>query len=129
MTDETDRDGPADQDFILTCYEVFLGRELDTFDVVRDRAGWPKSEVIHSIVGSTEFTEEVLPALETGYPFIGDRFRGEPSLRQRLWAAEQLPISRQTADRIRLTKSWSEILASFLNDCRFTSIAGVQMLD
>lgn len=110
MTGDARSDAPADQDFILTCYEVLLGRELDTFDVVRDRAGWPKAEVVQSIVGSSEFIEQVLPALETGFPFIGERFQGEPTLRQRLWAAEQLPIGEAGAHRVRASRSWRDLL-------------------
>ena len=116
MTDKTMRDGPADQDFILTCYEVFLGRELDTLDVIRDRAGWPESEVIHSIVGSSEFAEHVLPALETGYPFIGDRFHDEPSLRHRMWVTEQLPLTPDSKAEVLTCQSWRSLLTLIVND-------------
>lgn len=114
MADGADLNNPADWDFIVTCYEVLLGRELDTLDVIRDRAGWPKSEVIQSIVESAEFINEVLPTLETGYPFMGGRFSGEPSLRQRLWAADHFRISSPTSQPIRARQDWRTLLTHIM---------------
>ena len=116
MGEDADSDRPADRDFIATCYEVFLGREIESLEVIRDRAGWPRSKVIRSIVQSAEFVDEVLPALETGYPFLGDRFRGKPSLRQRLWAADQLPTSSTLPQRLLSLENWREILTCLLED-------------
>ena len=42
----------ADGDFIASCYEVFLGRELESATVVRERAGWPLVDALKSVVNS-----------------------------------------------------------------------------
>ena len=119
MCQTANLNGPADGDFIATCYEVLLGRELDTLDVIRDREGWPKSEVIRSIVDSAEFKDEVLPALETGYPFLGDRFRGEPSLRQRLWTADQFAASHASRSSLPDAVTWRSLLTIMMGSCAF----------
>ena len=110
----------ADADFIATCYEVLLGRELDSLDVVRDRAGWPRAEVVRSIVGSAEFTEAILPCLETGLPFRSGRFAGRPSLRQRLWAAEALGLGSAASEAVEGAQDWRDLLAALSGDVRFT---------
>ena len=115
---------PADADFIATCYEILLGRELESLDVVRDRAGWPRIEVVRSIVGSSEFMNDVLPALQTGLPFLADRFKGSPSLRQRLWAADSLGLDPKMSVKVRQSETWRDLLCSIEADHAFATSAG-----
>lgn len=106
----------ADRDFIATCYEILLGREMDPADaVVRDRLNWPTGEVVRSVMRSDEFRTGVLAALEGEARALPHENRSAgPTVRQRFWAVDRLGVSQAGAVRLEAAVSWREWLAALL---------------
>ncbi len=113
---------PVDRDFIATAYEVLLGRELDSKDVIRDRGHWPATEVLASVLGSDEFARSVLGPIRASEPLSGDLFQHRLSLRHRYWMQDRLPILPETAAAVQKAASWREVLASLVADARLASL-------
>lgn len=114
----------VDRDFLATCYEAFLGRELENEKVMRDRLHLPASEAITSIVASPEFYDNVLDSLRAGRPLPEGKFPGRPSLRQRYWAADRLGISAGAIAAVETADTWEKFLIALLSDERFAILAG-----
>ena len=115
--------GAAARLCIANAYEVLLGRELESSGVVADRGQWPRSEILRSIVHSSEFLDNVLPALSDGRWPQG-RFPSPPGLSQRLWAAGHLPLGSETAAKLEALTTWTDVLQAILSDPTFRSTVG-----
>ena len=113
---------PVDRDFIATTYEVLLGRELDSEDVLRDRISWPATEVLVSVLGSDEFAQSVMRPIKTGEPFSDHLFKHRLSLRHRYWVQDRLPILPETALAVQKAASWRDVLSSLVGDARLMSL-------
>ncbi len=110
---------PVDRDFIATAYEVLLGRELDSEDVIRDRSHWPATDVLRSVLGSDEFARSVVQPIRAGEPLPDHLFQHRLSLRHRYWIQDRLPTLPQTALKVERAATWREVLSSLLEDTRF----------
>ncbi len=119
---------PVDRNFIANSYELFLGRDLETDDVVRDRNGWPVRNLLNSILSSTEFTSNVLLAVQQGRPFPAHLFQGRPTRRMKFWAADHLPVAPSTRESVARAEDWRELLQVLLSEPELMRQAGVTPL-
>ncbi len=115
---------PVDRDFIASAYEVLLGRELDSEDVIRDRGGWPATEVLASILDSEEFAGSITRPLKAGEPLSEHLFQHRLSLRHRYWITDRLPVLPQTADAVEQAVDWPEVFRLLIADGRLMSLMG-----
>ncbi len=116
------------REFLATCYEVLLGRELEDGPVIPEREAWPAAQIVHSILESPEFRANVLRPLGQGRPFREDLFFGRPTMRQRFWAADQLPVSGPSAVRLLSAPGWSDLLSVLLSDPVFAEAMALPCL-
>jgi lipopolysaccharide biosynthesis glycosyltransferase len=114
---------PVDRDFIATLYEVLLGRELDSPEVIRDRKHWPATEVLASILKSEEFDKAVVQPLRRGESPPGHLFQHRLSVRHRYWIADRLPVLPETAAAVERAADWRGVLERLVNDSRLMSFA------
>ena len=117
--------GMAARSFIANCYELLLGRELESLAVVAERGRWPRSAILHSIVHSREFVDNILRAL-TDEDWPQGRFSAPPRLSQRLWAADNLPLRDGTKEELHAMTAWRTILTLILSDSVFRAEAKFQ---
>ena len=106
----------------MTCYEVFLGRELENFSVVQDRSSLPLRDILRSVICSDEFRTNVGLSLSTGAPFPHNLFVHPPSIRQRSWAAGLPGVSLAAADRLRSASQWRDLLNNLFGDDAFKEV-------
>jgi hypothetical protein len=105
----------AGREFVASCYEVFLGRDIDLVSVVDERGQWPVPRVVQSFLDSGEFGVCVYERIRSGQ--VLDGIYGTPLVaRHRYWAVEKLPISQETASDVIYAKSWREMLRYLLAD-------------
>ncbi len=114
----------VNKDFIASCYEVFLGRELESDAVVQQRGAWTTTEILRSVIGSSEFWQSAARAVCGGGPLPANLFNGRPTLRQRYWAAGLPGLSEQGAPRVEAAQGWLELLSALLNDPGFARVHG-----
>ena len=116
------------RDLIPTCYEVFLGRQLESKAVIDQRDHWSARDIIKSIVQSSEFAcnavrwvfEDVRPS-----PHI---FQDQPSIRQKLWAADQLELEAEAKVAVEDVDTWMALLSLLLCDENFKKAYGLEHL-
>ncbi len=116
------------RDFLATCYEVLLGRELETRVVIAEREAWPAVEIARSIVESPEFQDNVLRPLQRDEPFRPGLYPGGPTLRQRFWAADQLFVSAPSAAQLISASGWRDFLTVLLSDPGFSEAMALPFL-
>ena len=109
----------AGREFLATCYEVFLGRSLESDGVVHNRARWPKSAIVLSVVKSSEFADNISIPLSKGEAFASHIFASSPSIRQKFWVIDELGLRPETCHAIEGAESWSDILTLILGDDHF----------
>ena len=112
----------AGREFLASCYEVFLGRSLESELVVHDRARWSKPEVVRSVVQSSEFQANALKSVRAGEALPDHIFDGRPTIRQRFWAADQLPLRSETRALIATADNWPDLLKLILDDQDFSRL-------
>ena len=118
----------TDREFVASCYEFFLGRELEDEQVARDRAHVSNARMVASAVESEEFRANVLTPLRTGTPLHPDIFRSPPTPRQLYWAMDRLPLSAATRDAVKSATRWPELLSLILSDEQFARTIGIERL-
>ncbi len=106
-----------DRDFAATCYEVFLSRDLDSELIFEDRANYSPEAFIRSVIASEEFNNRVIVPLTQGEEIKG--YGGRPTLRQRYWTMDRVPICETTATRIERAQSWPDYLGALIEDRLF----------
>ncbi len=99
------------RDLIATGYEVLLGRQLENDTVAMERGHWPPIQILRSLAQSSEFKDNVLDRILTGRPFPPGLFEGEPTIRQKFWAADELPLELETRGRVATSDSWLSLLS------------------
>ena len=119
----------AGRSFVASCYEVFLGRELDSVELADERGQWPLRAILHSILTSDEFNEAVAIPLRWGLPFGEDIFADRPTLTQKLWAADRLPVGPDTLKAVMGAQHWRDLLTALVGDERLMRVADATRLD
>jgi lipopolysaccharide biosynthesis glycosyltransferase len=122
---KSDHEVRVDWDFIATAYEVFLGRDLETVQVVADRGHWSALAVLKSVINCFECDTTVLEPIRKKRHFQAGRHRGAPSIRQKLWAADRLPLLDATAKRVRDAEGWRDMLEALFGDERLMEWCGL----
>jgi lipopolysaccharide biosynthesis glycosyltransferase len=105
--------------FMAMCYEILLGRQRENDAVLKSRAHFTATEFIGSIIESEEFRSAVVEPLKTGMGLPLGRFSGKPSVGQRYWAADRLPMLVHSARRVELAENWVNLLSPLLEDPHF----------
>lgn len=113
----------VDRDFVASCYELFLGREVEDGSVVAERSRWTAGEVVASIAGSDECRHAVRAPVARGAALPAHLFPGTPSVRQRYWAADRLPLLDATISAIARAPDWSALLGALFSDPLLIGIA------
>ena len=116
----------AGREFLASCYEIFLGRSLESEVIIHDRAHWPKAEVIRSIVQSSEFQDNSARSVDFGGDLPEHLFKERPTIRQKFWVADELPLRPETRIKVEIAESWSEILSLIMTDQDFVRIIGLR---
>lgn len=121
-------EGPAglNREFAAACYEVFLDRDLDDVWIFEDRAHFNRSGFVASVVNSDEFQGRVMAPLLNGGELIG--YDGRPSVRQKYWIMDWLPICDFTAPRIESASSWRQTMQALAEDYYFMDACGLKPL-
>jgi lipopolysaccharide biosynthesis glycosyltransferase len=119
---------PVDAEFVASCYEVLLGRDAENDVVLKNRVTLSQSAVVASIVQSQEFHHEVYRRFQRVGSFGSDRYVGVPSIRQRHFAGDRLPVLRSTAILLTKARDWREFLGHLLSDANILEIAGLPAL-
>jgi lipopolysaccharide biosynthesis glycosyltransferase len=109
-------DEPPDRLFAATIYEILLGREPEAEAVLAPRLHRPAAEMIRDVVGSAEFRTCVVAPAMSGERFQAGRFTGRPSLRQRYWAADSLPLLPDTVVAVERARDWAALVRALLAD-------------
>lgn len=104
--------------FVATCYEVFLGRDLDALEVADERGLWPVGEVLRSIIDCEEFSEGVLSCLQFEEQFPPHLYQARLTIRHRLWAADELPLSEKGLAAMWEATDWRDFLKTLVEDER-----------
>lgn len=105
--------------FLASCYEVFLGRDLESDAVVYHRAHWSKDAVVLSVVKSSEFMANIVAPLSQGEALAPHIFIGSPSIRQKFWIVDELGLRSDTCFDIERAETWPEVLTLLLSDVNF----------
>lgn len=127
-TAPTPQSDTAGRDFVATCYEVFLGRELEDDRVAFDRAGLGAARVVATVIGSEEFRSNVQRPLGAGRPYPPHLFATPPSRRQRHWMAERLPLDETTREALLAVADWRGAHRLVLGDPAFAEATGTERL-
>jgi hypothetical protein len=115
----------VDRDFVASAYEILLGRPHESNFVIQHRLHHAALPILNGFLTSGEFREAAVEPLERGAPLPADRWPGQPSLRQRYWAADRLPLDPETRVRIETADSWRELLQILLDDTRLRETVGL----
>lgn len=124
LPDSRHMDARVNRVFAAACYEVLLGRQAETVNILDKRDHLTCADFTKEVLASTEFDTLVMKPLIDGTAFQPGRFSGTPSLNQRFFAADRLPIYRHSKRAIEGAKSWRHLLAALLADRHFMSRAG-----
>lgn len=119
---------PTSRDFLASCYELLLGRELEDPNVFRSRANLTAAQLIESVIGCEEFEDAVYRPLASGSDLPDSRFAGAPSIRQRYWAADRLPILNHSSEGVERATNWLSLLRALCSDAHLMTLAGLPML-
>lgn len=114
----------AGRDAVATCYEIFLGRDLDSMAVAEERGAWPLAEVIASFIDCEEFEVNVLAPLGRSERLPDWLFHDRPRVRHRMWIADQLPLLASAAEAIVGAEHWDEVLRILVGDPLLMSVGG-----
>jgi hypothetical protein len=112
------------RDFIATTYEILLGREVEEPLLAFHRSASPASAVVRALIQSNEFREKAVKPLRCGERLAPNRWPGTPSVRQRLVAADRLPIASYTSAAVEKAPTWRSLLLALMQDEGFMAIAG-----
>ena len=111
------KDSPLiDRVFAASCYELLLGREIESDAIFTDRAHMTRKEFTDVVRSCEEFIGEVVDKVATGTPFAGSRFEGRPTLVHKTFVLEYLQITPMTARRVPHVGSWRELLELLVHD-------------
>lgn len=115
----------TDREFAASCYEVILGRDPETEAVLEQWVGRRIGELVGIFLTSHEFRDNAIRSVRDGSSFWDNTYNGVPSLRQRYWAADRLPMT--PAGRVSLTssKSWRELIQNILSDSAVLATYGL----
>ena len=113
----------AGRDFVASCYELFLGRDVDALMVVEERGSWSVDEVLSSFLACKEFEEVVYAPLRSGTPFSETLFCTPLLARHRFLVLDRLPILLDTRRRVQDVLSWRDLLASLARDPRLMALS------
>ena len=116
------------RDFIASCYEIFLGRHIDDLSVADERGRWPLEEALPSITTSDEFVLNVYQPLHGSTALRTSHDRSGPSVRQRVWIIDTLPMALSTTSALAEAKDWAELLTALLSDSELCRMAGLPPL-
>ena len=119
---------PSGRSFIAFCYEIFLGRDLDSADVAEERGAWSIPEMLHSILTCDEHIESVTIPLRWGLPFSTNLFEDRLTMACRMWIVDHLPIAAGSAEAVMVARSWRDLLTTLLSDERMMKVAGADPL-
>ena len=119
---------PISRDFLASCYEVLLGRELEDPHVARDRANLTASQLVQSVVACDEFRDTIYHWIASGGGLPPGRFSRVPSNRQRYWAADRLPIVDQSSKDVEQATDWQSLLQALCGDAHLMHLAGLPTL-
>jgi lipopolysaccharide biosynthesis glycosyltransferase len=117
-------DNRVDRDFIASAYEILLGRPHESNFVIQHRLHHAPLPILSGFLTSDEFRDAAITPLERNDALASDRWPGEPSLRQRYWAADRLPLDPESRIKVEAAGSWRELLTALLHDARIKSITG-----
>jgi lipopolysaccharide biosynthesis glycosyltransferase len=118
----------VDDNFVATAIAFFLGREpRDDAEIAHFRAA-TSFEALGRVTSSDEFVRDVLVPIKTGGALPAGRFAEPPTVRQKAWARQRLPMRHTNADRVGGADSWLELLDLMLSDMAFCDRVGVRSL-
>jgi lipopolysaccharide biosynthesis glycosyltransferase len=106
----------ADTNFVVTAFQIFLGRDPREIEEVSQYTSMRALEVVRSIIHSEEFLAGTLVSLKLDAPFPSGTFQREPSIRHMGWAAERLPLRRPDSIGKAEIAGWRSLLTFLLND-------------
>ncbi|WP_294389623.1 glycosyltransferase [uncultured Sphingomonas sp.] len=114
----------VDRDFVASAYEILLGRPHESNFVIQHRLAHAAMPIINGLLTSDEFRDAVVTALRDGTALPHGRWPGKPTLRQKYWAADRLPLAPTTRIKVEEADSWLDLLATILSDERFQMMTG-----
>ncbi len=114
-------------EFVGMCYQLFLGRDLDSLSVAEERGAWPEDEIIRSICESDEFAM-IVQNLLSGQPMESHKFTGEVSDEQRSWVLDRLLLTDETRAAVQREKERRGLLGLLLGDEQLMEAAGLSVL-
>ena len=117
------------RDFIASCYEVFLGRDLECSRLAADRRHLPRREALASVLGSAEFADRVALPLRRGDPLPECLYRYALTIRHRFWAADELPLLPSSAVLAQEVADWRSFLAVLIADPLLCEVMAVSPLN
>lgn len=103
----------AGVDDVRSCYRLFLGREPESDEVVLEKVGQTRGQVVEAFLSSGEFASEVLGALQDGGAAADRLYADQPGAYTAAWVARWLgvdPVDLPTAAPSRL-----ELLAAIVS--------------
>ena len=117
--------GIIDTNFVITAYEVLLGRAPESEIKIRDWLNLSPREVVTRLVRSAGFAMDVVLPIKLNLPFTNEHLQAPLSFRERLWAADRLPVSVRAQERMAKANSRRELLAHMLEDEQFAAWVGL----
>ena len=102
--------------FLTPCFATSWRRATRCFSA----ATW----ILESVIESEEFRLRVLHPLREDRAFPDGRFAGQPSLRQRLWASDELDLGVPSRTRAEQSATWPDLLNAIFDDPIFVRMVG-----
>lgn len=118
----------AGRDFVASCYEVLLGREVDVVSVVEERGRWPAEEVLQSFLSSGEFEERIYQRLKTGRSFDASLFSSPLRMYHRYWIIDRFPLSPEVREQVKKAISWRDLLGCLISDEKFMGLSPLPVI-
>jgi lipopolysaccharide biosynthesis glycosyltransferase len=115
----------ADTNFVVTAFQLFLGRDPSSVEEVAGYKSLRALEVVRTILQSEEFLAGTFVSLKLNAAFPAGRFENEPSLRHSGWAVERLPLRRPGIIKAEEALGWRSLLSHLLNDDFFCDAFGL----
>jgi lipopolysaccharide biosynthesis glycosyltransferase len=115
----------VDANFVATAMEVLLGREPASTSELHSFQAPSARETIVRLARSNEFAANTLLSMKVGAPLPALLYEMPLTLRHKFWAAERLWLQDRTANAVRTSTSWNELLAAVVGDPNFRRSAQI----
>jgi lipopolysaccharide biosynthesis glycosyltransferase len=118
----------VDASFVATAFEMLLGMELVNDKRVSRWTTDKATQIITRLVRSTDFALNVILPLKIGRELTNEAWQRPLRVRDRMWAADRLPVGYATRVKLEQAASWRELLTLLLDDDHFTARVGLKPL-